>query len=121
MDRTNIWTNFLNESSKKSINPEAVCLLLGDSTVNKKNIIKSMHEVGTLTTSSTAMVHKDQLSNMVDDNHDSILSYTYFDVEDRNIERTVKLHFWCFEQLLFDDSLSLLKMANSLQKVCLSM
>lgn len=120
MEKSNIWTRFLNESSKKTTAPEAVCLLLGDRNVHKKSVIKAMYEMEATATSTTTMgvVGRDQISNTADTNEDSsILSYNYLDVEDKNFESIVKLHFWCFEQLLFHDSLSLLKIANGLQKV----
>ena len=124
MEKSNIWTRFLSESSKKTTVPEAVCLLLGDNNVHKKTVIKAMCEVeatATVTATTTmGVVGRDQISNTADVNEDSsFLSYNYLDVEDKHFESIVKLHFWCFEQLLFHDSLPLLKISNGLQKVSL--
>lgn len=117
MEKSNIWTRFLSESSKKTSVPEAVCLLLGDNNVHKKTVIKAMYEVETATT-TMGVAGRDQISNTADVNDDSsLLSYNYLDVEDKHFESIVKLHFWCFEQLLFHDSLPLLKISNELQKV----
>jgi hypothetical protein len=120
MEKSNLWTRFLSESSKKTTAPEAVCLLLGDNNVHKKTVIKAMYEVEATTTTTTTMgvVGRDQISNTPDVNEDSsFLSYNYVDVEDKHFESIVKLHFWCFEQLLFHDSLPLLKISNGLQNV----
>lgn len=121
MEKINIWTRFLNESSKKTTVPEAVCLLLGDSNIHKKNVIKTMYEVEATTTATkniVGVVGRDQISNKADAiEESSILSYNYLDVEDKHFESIVKLHFWCFEHLLFHDSLPLLKISNGLQKV----
>ena len=79
---TNIWSSFLKESSKRSQNQESSCLLFGDDACGKRHL------------THTLCANSSEVEASV--NHQDVVSYSYFDVEDKDVEAPTRVNMWLF-------------------------
>lgn len=96
---SNLWVSLLRESSKRAQIPESTCILLGDKESGKRTLMERL------------------CNNVCKTEHDDILSYNYFDVEEGAFEFTSKINMWSFGESIFDKSIEILGNSNVQHKV----
>lgn len=100
---TNLWSSFLRESSKRTQNQESTCIIVGDEHCGKRQL------------SSVLCAQDDVKENST--NKNSILSYNYFDIDDKDLETTTRVNTWLFEKNIFDSAFDILKSTCKTDKV----
>lgn len=97
---TNIWANFLRESSKRSQNQESTCVIVGNENCGKKTIAASI--CGTEIAANT---------------HGDIVSFSYFDVEEKDLDAATRVNMWLFNTKIFNFAPEILSTAQKNEKV----
>lgn len=99
----NLWSSFLRESSKRTQSLESTCIIVGDEHCGKRQL-----------SSVLCGVDNSKESNA---SYSSVVSYNYFDIDDKDMETTARVNTWLFERNIFDSSHAVLKNACKTDKV----
>ena len=100
----NLWSSFLRESSKRTQSLESTCIIVGDEHCGKRQLSSVLCGVDNSKESTAS--------------YSSVVSYNYFDIDDKDMETTARVNTWLFERNIFDSSHAVLKNACKTDKVC---
>eukprot|EP01038_Epipyxis_sp_PR26KG_P005039 gene5039-7030_t len=87
----NLWSDLLRDSSKRSQNPEATCLFLGDASCGKVELIEKI----------CSMTNRNQSDQNLNENTKEILTFNYFEVDDGLLESTSRINIYVVGDQLF--------------------
>lgn len=91
---TNLWSSFLRESSKRSQSQESTCIIVGDESSGKRQLLNNICSTGEVDTQ---------------DSRRDIVSYKYFDVDDKDLESTTRVNAWVFDTSVFGSAYDILR------------
>ena len=101
----NLWSTFLRESSKRSQSQEPTCSVVGDETSGAKQLlVKSLCGVSSEGESAVS-------------NRRDIVSYNYFDIDDKDLESAARVNAWILDNNIFDSAFDILKSSCKSEKV----
>ena len=97
----NLWSTFLRESSKRTQNQESTCIFVGDEHCGKRQLASVLCGLDT---------DKERVTN-------NIVSYNYFDIDDKDLEMTTRVNTWLFQKNIFESANEILKSTYKTDKV----
>jgi ATPase subunit of ABC transporter with duplicated ATPase domains len=100
----NLWSSFLRESSKRSLNQEATCVIVGNSNSGKRQLVKALCSVNSADADQNAK-------------RTEMLSFNYFDIDDRYLESNARVNTWLFDNNVFGGAYDILKSSGRSDKV----
>eukprot|EP00601_Ochromonadales_sp_CCMP2298_P029142 CAMPEP_0173329490 /NCGR_PEP_ID=MMETSP1144-20121109/2740_1 /TAXON_ID=483371 /ORGANISM="non described non described, Strain CCMP2298" /LENGTH=405 /DNA_ID=CAMNT_0014274097 /DNA_START=148 /DNA_END=1366 /DNA_ORIENTATION=+ len=83
----NLWSSFLRESSKRTQSQDSTCVVVGSPSNGKDGLVRAI------------CAAKGDAANIGDK---ELVSYSYFDIDDRYLESSARVNMWSFEEHVFD-------------------
>jgi hypothetical protein len=96
---SNIWSNFLKESSKRAQNQEATCIVLGNDSSGKKALTKA--------------VCPNAAEWDISASRNDIVSYSFFDADDKDLEAPTRVNMWLFGSKIFDHAFDIVHQSGA--------
>jgi hypothetical protein len=107
-----LWLKLLRQNSTRAVAAETTCVLVGDNDIDKRSLLSVLGQSDPMDTVD-ASVLSSSLAELV--------GYDVFDVDEGALDSTTKVHFWSFDERVFQHSTEFLPpcMSNGvIQKVC---